>query len=260
MSDVVHVHVEGLVAVVTMMGDLGHSLTVEVVDGLTTAIARAAANEQCRAIVLRAEAGDFCQGLDLNLFRDGRRPSRDDLRRFAACLTQICRSRPPVVACVEGQTSGGGVGLVAACDLVLASATATFVLPELVVGLLPALVTPFLRRRLSLAQIRSLSLSSRTIDASEAHVLGLVDEVAVDVRERLNAQLRRLVCASPLAVAAAKRYFDRLDPYLLDAEVECAIDEAVRWIDTAATLEDVREFVDGGVPSWFPKGRWEKFV
>lgn len=261
MNDVVRVQIERGVAVVTMTGSVhANVLTSDLLHGLDGAVLQAAGDQSCRAIVLRAEGPDFCQGMDLRIFGQGTRPSRADLQQFTDCLKHICRSSRPVIACVEGQASGGGVALVAACDLVLASAGATFILPELVLGLIPALAAPFLRRRLTLARIRYLTLSSRTIDASDARVLGIVDEVAGDVPDALNRQLQRLLCSSPGAVAAAKQYFEMMAPQDLDADVERGLDHAVRWLDTGETLDDLREFVDGGVPSWFPKGRSAKFV
>src|ERR671933_604157 len=68
-------------------------------------------------------------------------------RRFAECLVQIRQARVPVIACVAGKVMGGGVGLVAACDMVLATPETSFMLPEVIVGLVPALTVPFLRLR-----------------------------------------------------------------------------------------------------------------
>jgi len=261
MGEVVRMHIERGVAVVTLTGsDQENALTSAFLRELDRAVRQAADDESCRAIVLKAQGPAFCQGMDLSIFRHGARPARADLQQFTDCLKHICRSSRPVMACVEGQVSGGGVALVAACDLVLASASATFIMPELVLGLLPALAAPFLQRRLSLARIRYLTLSSKTIDASEARALGLVDDVVADMSEAVKPQLQRLLCLSPGAVAAAKQYFESMDVHDLDRDVDGGLDQAIRWFDSGETLDDLREYAEGGVPSWFPKGRSARVV
>lgn len=252
---------DGPVAVVTLTGADGeHTLTGELLRSLSRALLEAEHAARCRAIVLRADGGAFCRGMDLEVFRDGATPGEAELRHFADLLKQMCRSRHPVIACVEGEASGAGVALAGVCDIVLASTGATFILPELVLGLLPAVVAPFLRRRLPLSRIRYLSLSSKRIDAAEAWHIGLVDEVADDVPAALARQVRRVLCSSPRAVATAKEYFERIDGHDLDAEVEIGLAEAARWLAAGDTLDGVRQFLDGGTPSWFPKERARRFA
>src|SRR4051794_17851779 len=80
-------------------------------------------------------------------------------RELLECLTLICNVPCPVIASIQGQVMGGGVGLVAACDIALSEDHVTFSLPEVTVGMIPALITPFLCRRLTLGRIQYLALS-----------------------------------------------------------------------------------------------------
>jgi len=134
---------------------------------LQAALQAASTDPACRAIVIDAEGAAFCQGLDLaGNFGDGRQPDPALFQTLVDCLLLISTVRLPVIAMVAGAATGGGVGLVAACDLVLATPTAQFMLSEVVIGLLPAMITPFLLRRLPLGQVRYLTLSSRRIAAN----------------------------------------------------------------------------------------------
>jgi len=87
-----------------------------------------------------------------------------------------------------------------------------------------------------------------------------VDEVIEDMATGLNRQLRRLLCASPVALAAAKEGFERCGAVDLETEVDLALDEAVRWLEVETTRDALRTFADGGVPPWFPKDRSARFV
>ena len=173
---------------------------------------------------------------------------------FIDCLTLIARSSRPVIACVEGKVTGGGLGLVAACDLVLATSNASFMLSEVIVGLIPALIAPFLRRRLSSARVRYMTLSSRAINADEAWQFGLVDEVAKEGMMRaLDRQLKRLFRSNPSALAESKRYFAELDGTTLERQVEIALKHATSWLSQPEVVEGMQSFVDGFSPPWWQK-------
>jgi methylglutaconyl-CoA hydratase/polyketide biosynthesis enoyl-CoA hydratase PksH len=243
----------GVATLTLCSASAGNLLNVPLMVQMIELLRRAEADESCRAIVLRAEGPSFCSGLDFSdAFTGNLDASRCQV--YVDCLTMLCRSSRPVVAAVEGDVAGGGMGVVAACDIVLAAPEARFSLPEVVVGLIPALVTPFLLRRLSLARIRSLALSTRAIEATEANQLGLVDEVAADgMAVALPRQLRRLLRSSPRAIAAAKRYFDQVAAAPLDAQPRIAMDHLVRWLEEPDVREGTRAFADGFAPPWFQR-------
>ena len=144
--------------------------------------------------------------------------------------------------------------LVAACDLVLATSDASFMLSEVIVGLIPALIAPFLRRRLSSARVRYMTLSSRAINADEAWQFGLVDEVAKEGMMRaLDRQLKRLFRSNPSALAESKRYFAELDGTTLERQVEIALKHATSWLSQPEVVEGMQSFVDGFSPPWWQK-------
>jgi len=208
-------------------------------------------------ITISAEGTDFCKGLDLEeAFANGRHPDPGFLKTFLDCLMLICSSSRPVIASVEGHVTGGGVGLVAACDLVLTTKDVIFMLSEVIVGMIPALITPFLLRRMASARIGYLTLSTRGINAPEAKAFGLVDEVAEDGMETtLHRQLQRLLRSSPSAVAASKRYFNRFGSGDLQRQTEMALEESLAWVEQPEVIEGIRTFSEGFSPPWFYKHR-----
>lgn len=154
-----------------------------------------------RIVTLEGTDGAFCEGLELVAGVDV------DLAAFAELLEAIARAPRPVVALVDGPALGGGCALAAAADVVLASERATFGLPEVLWGLIPAVALPVVARRIGIARARLLALGAPALDAAEALRWGLVDAVVPDgdalepAFARLSRQLRR---ADPDAQAATK--------------------------------------------------------
>ena len=160
------------------------------------------------AVVTLEGTGDvFCEGLDLEaLVRhpDDGPTATETVSRFGTLLRALGTSPRPVVALVGGRAMGGGVGLVAASDLVIASPHATFSLPEAIFGLVPAMILPVLARRIGVPRARWLAMSAGTLTAEEGQRAGLVDEITDDLDGALARHLRRLERLDARAVAASK--------------------------------------------------------
>jgi enoyl-CoA hydratase/carnithine racemase len=149
-------------------------------------------------VALRGTPGCFCRGMDLD---EG--PAA--LTSFSLLLAAL--SARVSVAVVDGEALGGGVGLAAACDLVIVTQRARFGLPEVLSGLLPAVVTPWIVRRVGPAAALALSMGLVSFDAAEALRRGLADLLTDEPEPALDAAVRRLACADPRAVRAIKRLF-----------------------------------------------------
>ena len=189
--------------------ETGNALEAALVEELTAAISRAAASG-ARAIVLAGAGKHFCTGANLKelaaLADESPAARLADASRLAALYTAILRSPLLTVAAVHGAAYGGGLGLAAACDLVVAAPTARLQFSEVRLGFVPALISVFLPRRLPAARLARLFLDPAPLDAAAARAVGLVDEIADDPRaqavERATAIARK---ASPSALAETKR-------------------------------------------------------
>lgn len=186
----------------------GNALDATLVAALAACLAQAVATPGVRALVLDAEGPVFCNGLAL-----GTDVSPDAIDGFRSCLQALVDASFPVIACVDAPAWGGGVGLIAACDLVIAGDGAKLALSEALAGLVPITIAPFLLRRVSPARLRALALGMRQVGAAEALAIGLVDEIATrGVDHALERQLRRIMRATPCALAEVKTWTDGLPP------------------------------------------------
>lgn len=255
----------GVVAITLSSPESGNALRPELLAALTQAMEQAEQDTSCRVILLSAAGPSFCQGADFDsLFTPEGKPDPAYPELFLRCLSTVRKASRPVIACVDGKVTGGGVGLIAACDLVIAAPTAAFLLPEVLVGMIPALITPFLLRRLQPAHVRALTLSARSVGAREAQRLGLVDEVGEEGEEGLEravkGQLERLFRASPAAIRESKQYFDRLHDEVMREQTDLAIRSLLSWLGRADVAEGIRQFAEGFSPPWFQKYKGPGFI
>lgn len=232
--------------------DNGNALSEPLCLSLTRSIAQANAAEECRAVVLTAEGAQFCSGLDLeSAFGEGRRPTAAHAASLDQALASVHGSSVPVIACVEGNVTGGGLGLVAACDIVLARPEVRFQLSEAILGMIPAMISPFLLQRMLPGRLRYLTVSTRAIDGREAKDYGLVDELFEENRKAtLERQLARLFRCSRPALAEYKRYLDVLTS-TLEHDRSVAVSTFMAWIQNDDAVRGAQQFADGLTPPWF---------
>ncbi|MBZ5708978.1 enoyl-CoA hydratase/isomerase family protein [Nannocystis pusilla] len=187
-------------------GPGGHvALDPDGIAALAGAVEQAVA-AAARALVIASEAAEFCAGMDLAAaLKTGTGPMRAAMERYAGCLELLASAPLATIAVVTGAASGGGVGLAAACDLVIAGPSATFALPELRYGLVPAVILPALEARIGARRTRRLALTGEVVTAAQAEPWGLVDVVAAEPNSALRGLLRSLLRARPQAVATLKR-------------------------------------------------------
>jgi enoyl-CoA hydratase/carnithine racemase len=233
-------------------------LNPETMAGLAASVAGALGAPEPRVLVLEGTDGVFCRGLDLEaLGATGaaewvERAATETAVAFAACLRAIRLAGRPTVAVVAGEAVGGGVGVAAACDVVVAGDRATFALPELLFGLAPAIILPLLLERMPAQKVRRLALQGQSCGAAEAQALGLVDVVS-PVAE-LPATLRRLTRGLARAHPSAVATFKRDSAESIGLGLERGLGRGAEA--TAATLRDaevragIRGFVTEGQPPW----------
>jgi methylglutaconyl-CoA hydratase len=214
-----------------------NALDAGLIAALTEAVARHAAREATRVIVIRANGPAFCAGADLNamlaLGRGSQEANVADAETLARLLLAIRRCPKPTVAAVQGPAFGGGVGLATACDVAVGSEEAVFRLPEVRLGIVPAIISPYVVEALGVRQARRYALSGETIPAARARELGLLHEVVSGTA--LGAEALRiaveLAAGGPGALAACKA--------LLSAIAGRGPDE-VLGAELAATLATLR--------------------
>jgi methylglutaconyl-CoA hydratase len=224
---------------------------------LTETFRTLGANPEVRAIVLAAEGPAFCAGADLDWMRRMAQYSHDENRadalKLATMLRTIHECPKPVIARIHGAAFAGGVGLVAACDIAVASLNAEFCLTETKLGLIPATIAPYVMRAMGANQARRYFLTAEKFGSGEAYRLGLVHNIVPpeELDGAINELLGTLMVTSAEAVAEAKRLVRDL--------AFRPIDDAL-VADTAERIAAIRQSADGreGIASFLEKRkpRW----
>jgi len=225
----------------------GNALTPEMMGALTAAFAGAAEYVGLRAVTLAGEGKQFCTGADLGWMASP--PTVEQGEALAELFRTIAECPLPTLALVQGGCYGGAMGLVAACDFVLAAPGAEFGFTEVRVGLAPAVISPWAMQRLGVARTRELFLTGERFDAARALELGLLTSIADDLEAAAGELLDALRAGGPQAQRAIKELLLERDetPEECDARLARAI-TALRDSDEAR--EGVAAFLEKRRPEW----------
>lgn len=214
--------------------------------------ALAGLDDSITIVVIEGSAEEFSFGADFQQVHravaEGARQEQDPGPLYDLWLRLA--SGPFVsVAHVRGQANAGGVGFVAACDIVLAEATATFSLSELLFGLYPACVLPFLIRRIGRQRAHYMTLMTQPVAAEQARQWGLVDACEPNSKDLLRRHLLRLRRLSRDAIVRYKKYVNRLDDSLVRSRAP-AIEGNREVFSDEQNLERISRYVRTGLFPW----------
>jgi methylglutaconyl-CoA hydratase len=196
--------------------ELHNAFDAELILALTAALASAGTDPAIRAVVLEGAGASFSAGADLNWMRGMAAASEEENRRDSLALARLMRTLDelpkPTVARVHGAAFGGGVGLVACCDIAIGVPEAKFGLTESKLGLLPAVISPYVIAAIGPRQARRWFASAEIFDAQTALQIGLLHQVvpADQLDAAVDRQIALLLKAGPAAAAGAKRLVVRV--------------------------------------------------
>ncbi len=237
-------------------GDGGNRLTPSLLAGLTEAVRAHEADPEVRFVILRSRGTHFCLGMDLEAFlaNSDETAFEKEIKAYAGLLAALNDCSKTTIAVVEGAAKAGGVGLVAACDIVVAAEDAEFELSEAYLGLIPANVMPYLlSRRISYKRAAYLVQTAAPLSARDAKELGLVEEVhqPEGLETAVKKMGRRLMRISPRATEQYKTFAADILELPIKARGSRAIDELLKIASEPGLRDGVRTFVEGETPEWF---------
>lgn len=251
---------EGVARITFVRGDQHNAFNDAFIAELTTALRGLESDERVRALVLAAEGKSFSAGADLKWMRAMAGYSEDENLVDARALAELMRTlngfSKPTIALVQGPAYGGGVGLVACCDIAVASEAANFTLSEVRLGLLPAVISPYVVAAIGARAARRYCITAERMSVWEAQRLGLVHEVVAP--HDLEASGRRLIDAvlagGPKAQSEAKGLIAAVAGQAIDAElIEATARSIARVRVSTEGQEGLAAFFDKRRAAWVPK-------
>ena len=233
-----------------------NSINAQLILDLHNLLDIAEKDPMCRWIVLQGENGFFCTGMDFNEATQKSSLTTEsplNSAKYMGLLKRFTITPKIVISLVEGQVLAGGIGIVAASDIVIGGKQAQFGLSEALWGLLPACVTPFLIRRIGFQKAFFMTLTTETINALEAHRIGLIDKLAEQPHESLRQITLRLKRIHEETVHDLKAYFRKM--WIISDAMEAeAISELDRLMMKPQVRANIKNFIE---KQQFPWENWE---
>jgi methylglutaconyl-CoA hydratase len=218
MPDLLRVARSGPLATVTMnRPDSHNALNADLIEALTRCFEELAEDQETRVVVLAGEGRSFCAGADIGYMREtaglSYEENLEDARRLAMMFWTIDECPKPVVAKVLGAAMGGGAGLLAVADVVVADSEARFAFSEVRLGIGPVTIAPFVVRKIGTSHARSLFLTGERFDAERAREIGLVHRIVSrdGLDEAVEEKVGELLEGGPVAQATIKGLLRRLE-------------------------------------------------
>ncbi len=233
-----------------------NALCSEMIDELLTYLDELAEIKRCRLLLLRGEGRHFCAGADLGDMQSSAQLSEEDNKKEALKLGQlflkISELKIPKLAFVKGSAFGGALGLIAACDYALAHIDSRFCLSELRLGLVPALIYPYLRAKIDLSKLNRFVIGGQVFSAQEARDSGLVSLIFRD-EDRLTTLKKELDAILSCSPYAQSKYFQLVHG---DAKIGLrGLESSAEHIAEVRSLPEaqhgISSFLAKKKPDWF---------
>ena len=248
-AELVHLIVEGGIATITL--DSPHNrnaLSSQLVTELTDRLRAAHDDASARAVVLTHSGRTFCSGADLSEARSG------SMSGTASTLLMLIRAiidlDKPVIAKIDGNARAGGLGLIAACDIVVAGPGCSFALTEVRLGLAPAVISVALLPRIDARAASRYFLTGESFDSSDALYIGLVTIAAENVDEAVAAVAAQLLLGSPQGLAESKRLTTARVREAIDREGDRMVELSARLFASEEAHEGMVAFLERRPPRW----------
>jgi len=247
----------GRATVILNRPEIHNAFDDTLIAALTCELKRLGRDDDVRVVILAARGKSFSSGADLNWMRRMAdftlEENLSDAMELAELMKTLANLPKPTIALVQGAAIGGGVGLVACCDIALAGERARFRLSEVKLGLIPAVISPYVVAAIGPRATRRYFLTAELFDGGVACRLGLVHEVVADeeLADRGDELSRQLLKNGPRAMAAVKELVSEVALSSLDDEL--IADTAERIAETRASVEGregLSAFLEKRQPNW----------
>lgn len=252
-DELVHYDVVGGTATITL--DSPHNrnaLSAQLRRELSGSLAKAAADDAVRVVVLTHTGPVFCAGMDLKEARGGSAGDQG-VNEFPKILEQLWTSPKPVVARLAGPARAGGIGMVAACDIAVAVPEATFAFSEVRIGVVPAIISLTVLPRLNPRAAHELFLTGDTFDARRAVEIGLLNSATSDLDAEVARFVKALAAGGPKALAETKALLSRPHPATPSEGFDEMLGLSAKFFASEEGQEGILAFAQKRKPNWIPQ-------
>jgi methylglutaconyl-CoA hydratase len=248
---------DGNATVMLNRPEVHNAFDPEMVQALTIAFEKLGRDPKVRAIVLVGAGGSFCAGADIGHMKKSatytRKQNYEAALQSARMLHALYTTPKPTIACVRGAVRGGGCGLVTACDIAVASRTTTFRLSEVKLGIIPAVISPYVIEAIGSRMARRYMLTGEEFDCAEAYRMGLVHDIAEEeyLDAKIGALLGHLHTSGRNAVAAVKQMIPVSARAAIDKKLMAETSKRIAQIRaTPEAQEGLTAFLEKRKPAW----------
>ena len=253
---IVETHQSGLASLTLNRPDVGNALDKDLIHQLVNAL-KALAPEKVRLLVIKSSGRHFSTGADLNWMKESkdlsRKENHQDARPLAELLYRLDNFPAPTLSMIQGAAYGGALGLIAASDIALAANTSRFSFSETKIGLIPAVISPYIIAAIGARQARRFFLTAEVFTSQQAWQMGLVHEHCPDnqLEDKAASLCKQILANSPQALTASKKLIADVRHRPIDVEL---VEQTCRRIADLRVSNEAQEglsaFLEKREPTW----------
>lgn len=250
------VHAGPVTKVTLSRPELRNAMNADTLRSLTLVFREIATNPAARAVIVTGGGKDFCAGADINWMKESGKLSAEEGKKDAGLLAEMLKAVDecpvPVIVAAQGNCFGGGLGLLAACDVALLADDAKMSFSECRLGIMPAVISCWVLPKIGQANARRYFLTAEVFGAKEAVQMGLAHEIvpAADLSAKADAVAASVLKCGPNAVRAAKALLPRLEPLGRHQRIGLTVETLVRLRSSAEGQEGLAAFLEKRPPEW----------
>lgn len=236
--------------------EVHNAFNEELISEIHQAMKDFAVDPNTRVVIITGSGASFCAGGDLNWMKRSAsytaEKNIEEAQHLHHMLCSITQCPKPVIAKVNGVAMGGGVGLTAAADMAYAYKSAQFSLSEVRLGLIPAVISPFVIRKIGASRFRELSLTAERFSATQAKDFGLIQHTASpeEIEDWIDAKVNALKAAGPEAIIESKKLIDEIENVSLEKAGHITAQKLAERRASAEGQEGIAAFFEKRKPKW----------
>lgn len=251
------VEIANRIAIVRLnRSEVHNALNLQLIGEMSAAFDDIGRRDEVRAILLSGEGPSFCAGGDLNWMRSTIEYSHEenvaDSENLANMYEAINTCSKPVIGRIHGSVFGGGIGLVAVCDIAVAADSSVFALSEAKLGLAPSIISPYVIRKIGETHARALFITAERFNAARALQIGLVHQVAAEehLDSAVQAIVKQILANGPQAVSESKRLAMNAGYLPKDEARKMTVETIAHLRASQEGQEGMKAFLEKRKPSW----------